>query len=123
MQILTSDLTAPAAALLAWLRCRWRIENMFKYLTAHHGIDALCDYRADTTPDTTPITNPARVAARKTLTAADTELADAERALAQLLQSTAHHTTNERHLESDPYRGLVDFESGEGCLCLLPCHQ
>jgi hypothetical protein len=39
LQVLTSDLDAPAAALLAWLRCRWRIENVFKYLTAHHGID------------------------------------------------------------------------------------
>ena len=65
MQILTSDLTAPAAALLAWLRCRWRIENAFKYLSAHHGIDALADYHADIDPDTTKITNPARVAARK----------------------------------------------------------
>ena len=93
MQILTSDLTAPAAALLAWLRCRWRIENVFKYLTAHHGIDWLCDYRADTGTDTTPITNPARVAARNTLTAAQTELATAERALAQLLCSDQHNTT------------------------------
>ena len=50
MQILTSDTTAPAAALLAWLRCRWRIENVFKYLTVHHGIDWLCDYRADLGP-------------------------------------------------------------------------
>ncbi|MGB6162650.1 MAG: transposase [Pseudonocardiaceae bacterium] len=29
LQVLTSDLNAPAAALLAWLRCRWRIENVF----------------------------------------------------------------------------------------------
>src|SRR5512144_1532329 len=93
MQILTSDTTAPAAALLAWLRCRWRIENVFKYLTAHHGIDALCDYRADLDPDTTPIPNPARAAARKALTAAQNELAAAERALAQLLGSDQHHTT------------------------------
>ena len=50
LQILTSDLTAPAAALLAWLRCRWRIENAFKYLSAHHGIDALADYHATSTP-------------------------------------------------------------------------
>ncbi|MCA1671193.1 MAG: hypothetical protein LC799_02940, partial [Actinobacteria bacterium] len=57
MQILTSDTTAPACALLAWLRCRWRIENAFKYLTAHHGIDWLCDYHADIGPDTTMITN------------------------------------------------------------------
>src|SRR5512144_2140310 len=92
MQILTSDTTAPAAALLAWLRCRWRIENVFKYLTTHHGIDALCDYRADLDPDTTPIPNPARAAARKALTAAQNELAAAERALAQLLGSDRHHT-------------------------------
>ncbi len=41
-RVLTSDLGAPAAALLAWLRCRWRIENVVKHLTAHHGIDWLC---------------------------------------------------------------------------------
>ena len=93
MQILTSDTTAPAAALLAWLRCRWRIENVFKYLTVHHGIDWLCDYRADIDPDTTPMPNPARAAARKTLAAARDELAAAERALAQLLGSDQHHTT------------------------------
>ena len=92
MQILTSDLTAPAAALLAWLRCRWRIENAFKYLSAHHGIDALADYHADIDPDTTTITNPARVAARNRLAAAQAALADAERALAQLLASDQPHT-------------------------------
>ena len=47
LQVLTSDLDASPAALLAWLRCRWRIENVFKYLTAHHGIDWLCHYGAD----------------------------------------------------------------------------
>ena len=46
LQVLTSDVSAPAAALLAWLRCRWRIENVLKYLTAHHGIDWLCHYGA-----------------------------------------------------------------------------
>jgi transposase len=92
LQILTSDLTAPAAALLAWLRCRWRIENAFKYLSAHHGIDSLADYHADINPDTTKITNPARVAARQHLAAAEAELARAERALAQLLGSEEHHT-------------------------------
>src|SRR5512143_81584 len=58
LQVLTSDLHAPAAALLAWLRCRWRIENVFTYLTAHHGMDWLCHYQADTAPDVTPIANP-----------------------------------------------------------------
>ncbi|MGH3750984.1 MAG: putative transposase, partial [Micromonosporaceae bacterium] len=85
LQVLTSDTTAPAAALLAWLRCRWRIENVLKYLTAHHGIDWLCHYRADTGPDTAIIDNPARKKARAALTTAHTALADAQRALAQLL--------------------------------------
>src|SRR5207344_679910 len=87
MQILTSDLTAPPAALLAWLRCRWRIENVFKYLTAHHGIDWLCHYGADTEPDTALIDNPARKTARTAVKRAETTLADAQRALTRLLRS------------------------------------
>ena len=87
LQVLTSDLTAPAAALLAWLRCRWRIENVFKYLTAHHGMDWLCHYDADLAPDTTPIDNPARKQARDAVKRAETTLADAQRALTQLLRS------------------------------------
>ena len=89
LQVLTSDVTAPAAALLAWLRCRWRIENVFKYLTAHHGIDWLCHYGADTGPDTALIDNPARKAARAAAKAAQTTLADAQCAFAQLLGSQA----------------------------------
>ena len=87
LQVLTSDLTAPAAALLAWLRCRWRIENVFKYLTAHHGMDWLCHYDADLAPDTTPIDNPARKQARDAVKRAQTTLTDAQRALTQLLRS------------------------------------
>jgi hypothetical protein len=89
LQVLTSDLTAPAAALLAWLRCRWRIENVFKYLTAHHGIDWLCHYGADIAPDTALIDNPARKTARTALTHAQTTLTDAQRALTRLLRSGA----------------------------------
>src|SRR4051794_7042679 len=87
LQVLTSDLAAPPAALLAWLRCRWRIENAFKYLTAHHGIDWLCHYGADTEPDTALIDNPARKQARTALTRAETTMADAQRALTRLLRS------------------------------------
>ena len=87
LQVLTSDLHAPAAALLAWLRCRWRIENVFTYLTAHHGMDWLCHYQADTAPDVTPIANPARKQARDAVKHAQTTLADAQRALTRLLRS------------------------------------
>jgi hypothetical protein len=92
LQVLTSDLAAPAAALLAWLRCRWRIENVFKYLTAHHGIDWLCHYGADIAPDTALIDNPARKTARTAVTRAETTLADAQRTLTQLLRSNAPAT-------------------------------
>jgi hypothetical protein len=86
LQVLTSDTTATGVGLLYWLRARWRIENMFKYAAEHNGIDALADYGMDIGPDTRKVANPARTAARKTLAAAQDELATAERALPQLLK-------------------------------------
>jgi len=85
LQVLTSDLAAPAAALLSWLRCRWRIENLFKYLEDHYGIHWLCDYRAGTQDDDHLIANPERKAARARLREAEAALATAERELATLL--------------------------------------
>lgn len=89
LQVLTSDLTATGASLLCWLRARWRIENTFKYAAQHNGIDRLADYRMDLATDTHKVPNPARVAARKTLAAAQADLINAERALPQLLTSGA----------------------------------
>src|SRR5659263_532272 len=85
LQVLTSDTTATGADLLCWLRARWRIENMFKYASAHNGIDTLADYLMDIGPDTRTVTNPARVAARKAVAEAQAALVTAERALPQLL--------------------------------------
>jgi hypothetical protein len=45
LPVLTSDRTATGAALLCWLRSRWRIENAFKYASAHDGIDTLRNVR------------------------------------------------------------------------------
>jgi len=89
LQVLTSDLDAPAAALLAWLRCRWRIENLFKYLEDHYGIHWLCDYDASLEDDGHLIDNPARKAARARLATAETTLAAAERGFAALLAGPA----------------------------------
>lgn len=88
LQVLTSDTTAPGAALLFWLRARWRIENAFKYATAHHGIDALADYVMDIGPDQARVANPARLAARQQVAAAEAAVATAERGLAQALTDT-----------------------------------
>lgn len=85
LQVLTSDTDATGAALLCWLRVRWRIENMFTCAAEHNGIDTLADYAMDTGPDTAKVKNPARLAARKNVAAAEAELATAERALPQLL--------------------------------------
>ena len=87
LQVLTSDLAAPAAALLSWLRCRWRIENLFKYLEDNYGIHWLCDYHAGTQDDDHLIANPQRKAARARLREAEAALATAERELATLLTS------------------------------------
>lgn len=84
LQVLTSDLTATGAELLYWLRARW-IENMFKYADAHNGVDTLADYLMDIGPDHRQVTNPARTAARLAVTRAQDDLANAERALPQLL--------------------------------------
>ncbi len=87
LQVLTSDTTAPAAALLAWLRCRWRIENLFKYLEDHYGIHWLCDYHADTEDDDHLTANPERTAARARLREAEAALAAAERRLAGVISA------------------------------------
>jgi transposase len=80
-QVLASDTGATAARMVHLLRCRWRIENAFKYLTEHNGIDALCDYTMTVGPDTAKVANPARTAATATLRSAEAALAGAEGAL------------------------------------------
>ena len=80
-QVLTSDTTATAAWLCRMLRCRWRIENTFKYLEDHQGIHWLCDYTMALDPDASMVTNPARTKARADVKAAQAALGGAERAL------------------------------------------
>jgi len=87
LQVLTSDTDAPAAALLAWLRCRWRIENLFKYLEDHYGIHWLCDYHASLEDDSHLTANPERKAARARLRQAEAALAAAERQLAAVISA------------------------------------
>ena len=85
LQVLTSDLTATGASMLCWLRARWRIENMFTCAVEHNGIDRLAGYAMELGPDIRKVTNPARVAARRTVAAAEAALIKAERALPQML--------------------------------------
>lgn len=89
-QVLTSDTASTAARLVHLLRCRWRIENAFKYLAAHNGIDSLCDYGMDLVADERAVANPERTAARATLRALQAELAATEAAIGVAFASPVH---------------------------------
>ena len=84
LQILTSELNSPAAALAYTLRCRWRVENAFKYLEEHHGLHWLCDYEMSITPDTRLVRNPQRTKALAHLRAREAEVAELERQIGAL---------------------------------------
>ena len=87
LQILTSDRTSAAARLAHLLRCRWCIENTFKYLEAHHGLHWLSDYQMDIAPDTALVRNPERSKALALLKSHQATVAELERKIG------AHHTT------------------------------
>ena len=59
LQILTSDTTTCPAALVLFMRARWRIENLFKYLD-FYGIDYLTDYHVTIEANTRKVDNPER---------------------------------------------------------------
>ncbi len=80
-QVLTSDTTSTAARMVHLLRCRWRIENVFKYLGDHHGIGWLCEYAMDLVPDDNVVDNPERKAALGRVRAAQAALGSAQAAL------------------------------------------
>jgi hypothetical protein len=59
LQILTSDTSTCPGALVLFMRARWRIENLFKYLD-FYGIDYLADYHATVEANTRKVDNPER---------------------------------------------------------------
>jgi hypothetical protein len=89
LQILTSDLQACPADILAWLKSRWREENFLKYASENYGIDKICDYFASIDMNTKIVDNPARKKANAAVRDADKALAAAERDLAALIADPA----------------------------------
>jgi hypothetical protein len=89
MQVLSSDFEACPAAILSWLKSRWREENFLKYASQNYGIDKICDYAAVITENLKQVPNPARAAANAAVQAAEKDLAAAERGLAALLGDPA----------------------------------
>ena len=89
LQILTSDLDACPAEILAWLKSRWREENFLKYASENYGIDKICDYIAGIETNTKIVDNPARARANAAVREAEKALAAAQRDLARLLADPA----------------------------------
>ncbi len=89
LQILTSDLQACPAAILAWLKSRWREENFLTCASANYGIDAICDYAATIETNTKVIANPARKAANTAVRQAEKTLAAARADMAAMLADPA----------------------------------
>src|ERR1019366_9219346 len=77
------------AAILSWLKSRWREENFLKYASANYGIDAICDYIAAIETNTKITGNPARKRATAAVRAAKAALAAAQQDLAALLREAA----------------------------------
>ena len=89
LQILTSDFQACPAAILAWLKSRWREENFLKYASQNYGIDKICDYIAGIEANTKIADNPDRKKANAAVREAEKAVAAAERDLAVLLADPA----------------------------------
>jgi len=89
LQILTSDMDACPADILAWLKSRWREENFLKYASENYGTGKICDYIAGIETNTKVIDNPARKKANAAVHEAEKALAAAERDLAVLLADPA----------------------------------
>ena len=124
LQILTSDLRTPAARLAYTLRCRWRIENTFKYLEDHHGLHWLCDYRMTLAPDTALVRNPERTTALAQLRAHQQTVADLEHKIGRHHTTTASADTNPAEtlcmLQADLYTARAEVQAAKKTLKPIP---
>jgi hypothetical protein len=123
LQILTSDPTSSAARLAHTLRCRWCIENTFKYLEDHHGLHWLADYHMNLAPDTTLVRNPERTTALAQLRSHEHTAAKLEQQLGR------HHTTTPTDtnpaetlcmLQADLYTAHADTRAAKAALKPIP---
>jgi len=85
LQVLTSDLTSCAIALLKDLIGRWGIENRIKYDAEHYGTDLICDYTFTLVPDERVVANPERKKANTAVAHARAGLDTARAAYAAML--------------------------------------
>ena len=112
LQVLTSDLDACPAEILAWLKSRWREENFLKYASENYGIDKICDYIAGIETNTKIADNPARKKANAAVREAEKAVAAAERDLAVLLADPAISPAA-KNTTADPRRAGQDHRRAQ----------
>ena len=97
------------------LRCRWRIENSFKYLEAHNSYHWLCDYQMDTVSDDSPVRNPERSKALALLRTRESAVAELQRTIGKHITTPTgtepDHTLNELRASLDAARAEVQTAS------------
>jgi len=124
LQILTSDRTSPAARLAHVLRCRWCIENTFKYLEDHHGLHWLSDYHMNLAPDTTLVRNPERTTALARLREHEQTVTELEQKIGQHHTTTTSTDTNPAEtlcmLQADLYTARTDTLTARKALKPIP---
>jgi len=124
LQILTSDLSTPAARMAHTLRCRWCIENTFKYLEEHHGLHWLCDYDMNLAPDTTPQRNPERTEALAQLRVHEQTVTQLEQQLGRYHTTATPTDTNPAEtlcmLQADLYTARADTLAAKAALKPIP---
>ena len=124
LQILTSDRTSPAARLAHVLRCRWCIENTFKYLEDHHGLHWLSDYHMNLAPDTTLVRNPERATALARLREHEQTVTELEQKIGQHHTTTTSTDTNPAEtlcmLQADLYTARTDTLTARKALKPIP---
>jgi hypothetical protein len=104
-----------AARIACLMFARWRQENLFKYMAAHHGLDRLISYGAEPAEADTAIPNPERkrldrqiAARRKQLAALKASLGDAVLDEPKTGSRSAHGLKIAQHGKVRKLRALED---------------
>ncbi|MGH9114072.1 MAG: putative transposase [Acidimicrobiales bacterium] len=96
-----------AARIACLMFARWRQENVFKYMGAHHGLDHLVSYGADAADAETTIPNPERKRLDRDIAQRRKELAALKAELGDALLDEPKHASRSAHGLKIAQRGAV----------------
>lgn len=96
-----------AARLACLMFARWRQENLFKYMGAHHGLDNLVSHGAEAAPADTRVPNPERKRLDREIAARRKELAALKASLGDALLDEPKTASRSAHGLKIAQRGAV----------------